>query len=556
MEGHPTDVIVDDLARTYQAGARRLAAIVQAGLRRGLDPTRAGGLTAQRGDATLAYRERQLRAAVATLEELRQAGRAHAPAVAARAYGAGLLAVDRTALGDLSELRPRFGGIHATAVDALAANMTGSLERAVDRAGDNVRRVFARANAIEGAHSVRGGPGGRAVSFLGRRTDDPWRRVGLDETATGLVTLDTRRQVTANMVSRLVNEGISDALTGYVDRSGRRWSLDRYASMVARTTTREATSRATVNRLTEHGLDLVTISSHAHQADECTPYDGQTFSLDGTTPGYDELDQLPPFHPNCVHVVTPAAANLDDYIDELETASRETAPAPARTPPARRQAVTPGAAGARARAADVGEDVAPPPFGARARAQHDAGTAARLEAQERRALIDGDPGPDRDAELARDREHDRIARLDKRAENSYLRENLGPDLVTFIDRKWAQAAGPSGNSLRQAYMAGEVTTEEVEASAFDEYQRLSYRKAERERRKQEAGFRTGSIPCFICGKRKSRPSSVCGYCGDDPLTHGGSALEFDRAYGYSGAGGERTGGFDDFTNRTEGGFER
>ena len=321
-ERHPVDLLTDDLTRTYSAGARRLELIVAAGLRRGLDPSRAGGLDAKRGDASIAYRERQLGAARAVLGELRRNGAQQAGLVAARAYGAGLLAVDRTALAGAAELAPRFGGIHARAVEVLAGNMTSSLNAAIDRAGDNVERVFERASAIERGLPVRGGPlpGG---NFIGRRVNDPWRRVALDTIGEGLVTLDTRRQVSAAMVRRLLNEGVSDALTGYVDKAGRRWSLDRYAAMAARTTTREAASAATVNRMTEHGLDLVTISSHAHQADECTPYDGGTFSLDGATPGYEVLDQTPPFHSFCVHVLTPAAANFDEYLDELERAAAE-----------------------------------------------------------------------------------------------------------------------------------------------------------------------------------------------------------------------------------------
>lgn len=48
------------------------------------------------------------------------------------------------------------------------------------------------------------------------------------------------------------------------------------------------------------------------------------------------------------------------------------------------------------------------------------------------------------------------------------------------------------------------------------------------------GLESGSHPCFSCGRFKSRPSSVCGHCGDDPVTFGGDRREFDRAYGYAG----------------------
>lgn len=48
------------------------------------------------------------------------------------------------------------------------------------------------------------------------------------------------------------------------------------------------------------------------------------------------------------------------------------------------------------------------------------------------------------------------------------------------------------------------------------------------------GMRTGPANCDICGKFKSRPSSVCGVCGNDPVTHNGDRREYDRAHGYAG----------------------
>lgn len=38
--------------------------------------------------------------------------------------------------------------------------------------------------------------------------------------------------------------------------------------------------------------------------------------------------------------------------------------------------------------------------------------------------------------------------------------------------------------------------------------------------------------CFVCGRFKSRPSSICGHCGDDPVSFNGDPYEFDRAHGY------------------------
>lgn len=158
---------------------------------------------------------------------------------------------------------------------------------------------------------------GRARDTIGRRVDDVFRRVGLEEVGTGVAAGSARREVSSALQARLEREALVDGLTGFVDARGARWQLDVYSEMVARTTTREAMSAGTRNRMAELALDLVTISSHANPCDLCADYDGQTYSINGTTPGYDVLDQWPPFHPNCRHVATPAAANLDLLEQEL-----------------------------------------------------------------------------------------------------------------------------------------------------------------------------------------------------------------------------------------------
>jgi transcriptional regulator with XRE-family HTH domain len=36
--------------------------------------------------------------------------------------------------------------------------------------------------------------------------------------------------------------------------------------------------------------------------------------------------------------------------------------------------------------------------------------------------------------------------------------------------------------------------------------------------------------CGVCNRFKSAPSSVCDYCGDDPVTHNGERRDYDAAY--------------------------
>jgi hypothetical protein len=81
--------------------------------------------------------------------------------------------------------------------------------------------------------------------------------------------------------------------------------------MVVRTTTREAMSRGMANRLLDHGRVEVEISQHVGSCEICKPFEGKRFSLTdaGTAP---LLEKLPPFHPNCRHVLTPARTTFEE----------------------------------------------------------------------------------------------------------------------------------------------------------------------------------------------------------------------------------------------------
>lgn len=527
-EGRATDPITDDLVASYRRGVARLRTLIEQGLKRGLDADRIAAGTALPGDATQAYRERQLAAALQVLDELEQRSARVAREQVRRAYGASVVAVDRSLLAaDAADAAAvgRFGGIHAAVVGELSSNMAQSLEQAARVARTNVQTVFARAAELEGALPVSGIAN---VGFVGRRVDDVWRSAALSELASGTVSLETRRQITGNLVRRLVAEGVTDGVTGFVDRRGARWALDRYAGMVARTTTREAATRATLNRLGEHGLDLVTVSSHANPCPICADFDGQTYSISGDDDRYEVLGEAPPFHPNCLHVLTPADANLDDFEQSLEEAATDTAAAgrpPRQVPPRPPNATA--------------DEFDPPPFGPNARPTSTAASAERLADQEA-AYAFGDPGPELGADAARraaqdagDRAAVRAARRAERDELAALDSALGPDVVAALDEYAKSGVGWAREpELRQALLAGDVDLDYITEQAERELAAREGRRVARAEVESRRGFRTGSFPCFVCGRRKARPADVCDHCGDDPVTYRGDAREFNRAYGF------------------------
>ena len=541
---HPADPLVAELVGLYEANAQRLEGIVQSGLRRGLNPARLGQPDQQRGDATLAYRRRQREQALAIIDGLRRQAAQAGPLIVGRAYGSGVVTIDklveRTAAARAGVLG-QFGRVHVRAVEALAGNMSAALERAAVAARTNVELVFARADLLDGPLPAGGRVGG--VPFLGRRANDPYRALALEEVAGGIIGLDTRRQVSAGLARRLVREGVTDALTGFVDRAGRRWSLPSYAAMVARTTTREAMSTATGNRMGEHGLDLVTISTHAHPADECTPFEGNTYSLTGATAGVELLGIQPPFHPNCVHVMYPAGANLDAFEAELE---RNAYQPPDRielntaTPPPPAPPVTPEEASrlAERQAARPFPSSTPnltPSAPARRELERQAyGVTAPPSDLELGELLDGDPGREAGADAA----WAAWAAKEDKAANRALNAALGPDLAKFIDRAAGKRAG-----IRRRLLHGEISIEDAEQEAYEIYAEAEAKRILREENAQrDYGLERRSLPCFTCGQLKRRPSDVCAHCGDDPVQPSTNASEadnadrqkFDRAYGYGG----------------------
>jgi hypothetical protein len=325
----PFDRIPDDLARIYADAAREI-------------DTRVGTALARGAVGTAAYRERQLNAINTTLARLTAATPPAARTAAQASYQFAALAVD-TALPGGDQVRGRFNGVDVRTVEAIARNMERSLQGAVDGLGTSVAHVFEIADRLDGALPAARGELG---SFLGRRVNDDARRAALETIAQAVTQGSTRRDASRALRARLdaiVRSGVDvdgalqvvkDSLTGearasFIDRAGRRWDMPTYTRMVARTTTREAATRGTIERLLAHGEDLVTISAHGTTTPLCQAYEGRTFSLTGSTPGHPRLDRLTPFHPNCRHFMRPAGGDFEAFERELGVTGERPAPKPA-----------------------------------------------------------------------------------------------------------------------------------------------------------------------------------------------------------------------------------
>ena len=92
-------------------------------------------------------------------------------------------------------------------------------------------------------------------------------------------------------------------------------SLDSYAMMVARSTTREAGNLGRINQLVENGHDLVKITEHYPTCSICAPFQNRVFSISGKDKRFPPLSMAfkngyNNIHPNCRHTVIPWIESL------------------------------------------------------------------------------------------------------------------------------------------------------------------------------------------------------------------------------------------------------
>jgi len=139
-----------------------------------------------------------------------------------------------------------------------------------------------------------------ATQFVGRRIKDDLRKAGVAAVADKLATGSTVKQTKQNLLTRLSDDGIVSIL----DKRGRPIRLDAYASMIARTTTREATNRGAIQQVQDSGSDLVQMTTHFSTCPICAPLEGRVYSISGKSAEYPPLNKAfgggySTIHPNC-----------------------------------------------------------------------------------------------------------------------------------------------------------------------------------------------------------------------------------------------------------------
>jgi hypothetical protein len=121
--------------------------------------------------------------------------------------------------------------------------------------------------------------------------------------AEGKITRLTLKQIKDNIAGQL-----RSGMIALKDKSGKTWSIDAYASMLARTKMTETTNLGLENQLIKSGYDLVQVTRHGSVCKLCAPWEGKILSITGATPGYPTVAQARAeglSHPNCKHREVP-----------------------------------------------------------------------------------------------------------------------------------------------------------------------------------------------------------------------------------------------------------
>lgn len=251
----------------------------------------AGGLTKFQQARTVALLK-QIREEVAFLDKQ---AREWAKATALASYQRGQAIAAQTLHPHGIQPDP-FALIHIQAVNAIADTITLDLLQANNSIRSNLERFIRQ-------------------SRLTQLQDQAMSRA----VARGIIEGQTRRSVSSTIAKQLIEDVGEGRL---VQAGARKFTPEYYAKLVARTRTREAQSHGTLQAGVGAGIDLFRISLHPHEdksGDRCPEFAGKIFSASGSSKDFPALEKLPPFHPNCKHVMTPVVEFILHRRNEYKT---------------------------------------------------------------------------------------------------------------------------------------------------------------------------------------------------------------------------------------------
>lgn len=135
--------------------------------------------------------------------------------------------------------------------------------------------------------------------------------------AEGLIQGEARRTISDTILKELRTQLGNEQ---FIVIKGRNYRPDKYAELIARTRTREATSQGTINTALRYDVDLVQWDAHFEVCEYCQQFSGRVYSISGADNNFPQLTEKPPLHPNCRCVIMPITReNLETrgYLNEV-----------------------------------------------------------------------------------------------------------------------------------------------------------------------------------------------------------------------------------------------
>lgn len=213
-------------------------------------------------------------------------------------------------------------GTRAASSEAVRAGITGGFGADAEREG--ITRLLDAA--------LR--PHEQAILQIRRSTLDAYDDAIVRAAGRVLTGTASTRDAARSALNVLAERGI----TGFQDRSGRRWDLASYAEMATRTSSGHAAIEGHMARLSTLDADLVYVSDSPEECRICRPFEGRVLSITGKTRGQvadgvqvlcsvAEARDRGLYHPNCTHsqsVFLPGFTELPtDTADPVDGALRE-----------------------------------------------------------------------------------------------------------------------------------------------------------------------------------------------------------------------------------------
>lgn len=141
--------------------------------------------------------------------------------------------------------------------------------------------------------------------------------------------LEYEREMKKELEKKAILEKFDKSEIAIIDKAGRRWKMETYLQLVAKTKLMITHIEAIKSEGAANNVDLGIINTHPLTTDACTKYQGMIVSLNGNTAGYPSIDTIRAtheiFHPNCRHFVRPVRSERMVPPKQLEIAKKQLA---------------------------------------------------------------------------------------------------------------------------------------------------------------------------------------------------------------------------------------